>query len=95
MSDVETAVDAVLRHNRQLCLMQCNTNYTGSLENFRHVNLRVLQAYALHWPGLPLGLSDHTPGHATALGAIAFGARGSSNISPMTRRERGRIIRSR
>ncbi len=75
MSDVETAVDAVLRHNRQLCLMQCNTNYTGSLENFRHVNLRVLQAYALHWPGLPLGLSDHTPGHATALGAIAFGAR--------------------
>ena len=75
MTDVETAVDAVLRHNRQLCLMQCNTNYTGSLDNFRHVNLRVLQAYALHWPGLPLGLSDHTPGHATVLGAIAFGAR--------------------
>lgn len=75
MTDVETSVEAVLRHNEQLCLMQCNTNYTGSLENFAYVNLRVLQAYALHWPGLPLGLSDHTPGHATVLGAVAFGAR--------------------
>jgi sialic acid synthase SpsE len=75
MSDVEVAVEAVLRKNRRLCLMQCNTNYTGRLENLGYVNLRVLQAYALHWPGLPLGLSDHTPGHATALGAVAFGAR--------------------
>jgi N-acetylneuraminate synthase len=75
MMDVEIAVEAALRKNSQLCLMQCNTNYTGSLKNFAHVNLRVLQAYALHWPGLPLGLSDHTPGHATALGAVAFGAR--------------------
>jgi N-acetylneuraminate synthase len=73
--DVERAVDAVLKHNPQLCLLQCNTNYTGSLENMRFVNLRVLQAYAVHWPGLPLGLSDHTPGHATVLGAIALGAR--------------------
>jgi len=75
MPDVERAVDAVLATNRQLCLMQCNTNYTGSLENFTYVNLRVIQSYALHWPGLPLGLSDHTPGHATALGAVALGAR--------------------
>jgi N-acetylneuraminate synthase len=75
MLDVEAAVEAVLAVNRQLCLLQCNTNYTGSLDNFRFVNLRVLQAYALHWPGLPLGLSDHTPGHATVLGAVALGAR--------------------
>jgi sialic acid synthase SpsE len=73
--EVERAVDAVLKHNPQLCLLQCNTNYTGSLENLRFVNLRVLQSYAVHWPGLPLGLSDHTPGHATVLGAIALGAR--------------------
>jgi sialic acid synthase SpsE len=75
LAEVEQAVDAVLRHNPLLCLMQCNTNYTGSLENLRFVNLRVLQSYAIHWPGLPLGLSDHTPGHATVLGALAFGAR--------------------
>jgi sialic acid synthase SpsE len=75
LAEVEAAVETVLAHNRCLCLLQCNTNYTGSLENLRHVNLRVLASYAVHWPGLPLGLSDHTPGHATALGAIALGAR--------------------
>ncbi len=75
LAEVVTAVESVLKHNRQLCLLQCNTNYTGDLENLRYVNLRVLQSYAIHWPGLPLGLSDHTPGHATVLGAIALGAR--------------------
>ncbi len=75
LAEVEQAVAAVLRRNPQLCLLQCNTNYTGSLENLRYVNLRVLQSYAVYWPGLPLGLSDHTPGHATVLGAIALGAR--------------------
>lgn len=75
LADVERAVETVLRRNDQLCLLQCNTNYTGSVENMRFVNLRVLQSYAVHWPGLPLGLSDHTPGHATVLGAIALGAR--------------------
>ena len=75
MVDVERAVEAVLATNRQIVLMHCNTNYTGSVENFRFVNLRVLQSFALHWPGMVLGLSDHTPGHAAVLGAIALGAR--------------------
>jgi sialic acid synthase SpsE len=75
MNDVERAVEAVLDVNRQCVLMQCNTNYTGSVENFRHVNLRVLQSYAIRWPNMILGLSDHTPGHATVLGAVALGAR--------------------
>jgi sialic acid synthase SpsE len=75
MADVDRAVNAVLTVNRQLVLMQCNTNYTGSLENFRHINLNVLKTYALRYPGVLLGLSDHSPGHATVLGAVAFGAR--------------------
>ena len=75
MPEVETAVAAALSVNPSLCLMQCNTNYSGALENFRSVNLRVLQSFALHWPGLPLGLSDHTPGHSAVLGAVALGAR--------------------
>lgn len=75
MVDVERAVDAVLAHNGALCLMQCNTNYTGTVENFGHVNLRVLERFAERWPGMVLGLSDHTPGHATVLGAVALGAR--------------------
>jgi sialic acid synthase SpsE len=73
--DVIRAVDAILARNRQFVLLQCNTNYTGALENFRFVNLKALQSFALMYPGMILGLSDHTPGHATVLGAVALGAR--------------------
>ncbi len=75
MEDVQRAVDAVLCQTPQLCLMQCNTNYTGALENFANINLNVLRSFAVKYPGLVLGLSDHTPGHATVLGAITLGAR--------------------
>ncbi|MBF0164657.1 MAG: N-acetylneuraminate synthase family protein [Magnetococcales bacterium] len=75
LEEVDRAVETILACNQSLVLMQCNTNYTGSLENFRHINLRVLSAYAVHYPGMLLGLSDHTPGHATVLGAVALGAR--------------------
>ena len=75
MAEVEEAVELILRRNDALCLMQCNTNYTGSLENFKYVNLRVLQTFAARWPGLVLGFSDHTPGHSAVLGAGALGAR--------------------
>lgn len=75
MPDVERAVAAALKHNPKFALLQCNTNYTGSLENFRYVNLRVLETFAKKYPGMVLGLSDHTPGHAAVLGSIALGAR--------------------
>lgn len=75
IGDVQRAVDAILAINQQLILMQCNTNYTGSLENLRHIHLNVLKTYAAMYPDLILGLSDHTPGHATVLGAVALGAR--------------------
>lgn len=74
-ADVRRAVDAALEITDKVALMQCNTNYTGSLENFRHIHLRVLQRFAEMYPGILLGLSDHTPGHATVLGAVALGAR--------------------
>ena len=74
LDEVHRAVTAGARINPQLCLMQCNTNYTASLENFHHIQLRVLNTYRSMYPDLVLGLSDHTPGHATVLGAIALGA---------------------
>jgi sialic acid synthase SpsE len=74
MAEVEAAVATCLADNPALCLMQCNTNYTGSIENFRYVNLRVLESFARRWPGLPLGFSDHTPGHSAVLGAVMLGA---------------------
>ena len=74
MPEVERAVEAVLQHNPRLCLMQCNTNYTGDMNNFSYVNLNVLKTFARYWPGMPLGLSDHTPGYTAVLGAVALGA---------------------
>lgn len=73
--DVKRAVSAAVEINPMLCLMQCNTNYTGNLENFRHIQLSVLNLYARIFPDILLGLSDHTPGHTTVLGAISMGAK--------------------
>jgi sialic acid synthase SpsE len=74
LQDVERAMTILTRHTQQIVLMQCNTNYTASLENFKYVNLNVLKKYAALYPDTILGLSDHTPGHATVLGAVALGA---------------------
>lgn len=73
--DVVRAVDAALELTSDVCLMQCNTNYTGSLENYRHIHLRVLETFRAMYPEVLMGLSDHTPGHVTVLGAVALGAR--------------------
>lgn len=74
LTDVDRAVQAILPINPRLALLQCNTNYTGSPANFAHVHLRVLDTYRRRYPELVPGLSDHTPGHTTVLGAVALGA---------------------
>jgi N-acetylneuraminate synthase len=55
--------------------MQCNTNYTGVAENLHHIHLNVLNTYRAEFPDAILGLSDHTHGNVTVLGAVAMGAR--------------------
>jgi len=75
MDDVHRAVSAGLAINPMLCLMQCNTNYTASLDNFKYIQLNVIRVYREMYPDLVLGLSDHTPGLATVLGAVTLGAR--------------------
>lgn len=75
MSEVDSAVSVIERHTRAAVLMQCNTNYSGRPENFRYIALNVLKTFAARYPWCVLGLSDHTPGLATALGAVALGAR--------------------
>lgn len=75
MDDVHRAVSAALAINPRLALMQCNTNYTAELENLKHIQLNVLKCYRVMYPDMVLGLSDHTLGHTTVLGAVALGAR--------------------
>ena len=75
MAEVEAALDRISRHTVQIVVMQCNTDYSGSVEAFKNIELRVLSTYRERFPDFVLGLSDHTPGHATTLGAVALGAR--------------------
>lgn len=75
IGEVQKAVHAILAINKQLVLMQCNTNYTASPENYRYINLNVLKTYAAMFPDVVLGLSDHTHGNSTVLGAVTLGAR--------------------
>lgn len=75
LRDVQRAVEVIQRKNNQLVLMQCNTNYTANPENFKYIALNVLKTFAAMYPDIVLGLSDHTLGHATVLGAVTLGAR--------------------
>src|SRR5512143_2457342 len=75
IGDVQRAVHAILAINKQLVLMQCNTNYTASPDNYDHLHINVLKTYATMFPDVILGLSDHTHAVAPILGAVALGAR--------------------
>ena len=46
IGEVAAAVRLITAINPDLVLMQCNTNYTASLENFDHIHLNVLKTYA-------------------------------------------------
>lgn len=75
LHEVQQAISTLLEETSDIGLLQCNTNYMGSVENFRYVQINVLNTYASMYPGMVLGLSDHSPGHAAVLGAVALGAR--------------------
>lgn len=88
MDDVDRAVQTALARNPRIALMQCNTNYTAQRENFKYIQLNVLHCYRAMYPSMVLGLSDHTSGHATVLGAVALGARiVEKHFTDDTRRE--------
>ena len=91
LKEVINSVQTILRHNKKVCLMQCNTNYTNSKDNFNYINLNVISQFKKIFKNkVILGLSDHTQGHEAVLGAVALGAKviekhftdNNSNIGP-------------
>ena len=74
IQEIIEAVNILQQYNIGICLMQCNTNYTVNDENFKYINLNVLKTYKTLFPKIELGLSDHTPGNITVLGAVTLGA---------------------
>tara|TARA_B100001250_G_C19790734_1_gene786381 strand:- start:195 stop:1265 length:1071 start_codon:yes stop_codon:yes gene_type:complete len=75
IKEVDNLVKSIYKINKKIILMQCNTNYTGNENNLNYINLNVLKTYKKKFPNLILGLSDHTFGHSSVLGAISLGAR--------------------
>ena len=76
LDDVKKAVREILKYNKKIVLMQCNTNYTNSLDNFNFINLNALKQFNKIFSNkIVLGLSDHTPGHTSVIGAVTLGAR--------------------
>lgn len=75
IDEVINIMEKVEEINKNIVLMQCNTNYTANDENFKYIQLNVLKAYAQMFPNAILGLSDHTLGHTTVLGAVTLGAK--------------------
>ncbi len=75
LDDVIEAVRIFEENGTDLIIMQCNTNYTGDVENFNFLNLNAITQFKEKFPNAGLGLSDHTPGHIAVLGAVTLGAR--------------------
>ena len=75
INEIESIIKKIKKVNKKIILMQCNTNYTGDVKNFKYINLNVLKDFKKRNPDIILGLSDHTSGHETVLGAIALGAK--------------------
>ena len=94
IGEVQQAVHAVLAINPQLMLMQCNTNYTASLENFNHIHLRVLKTYQADVPQCGAWVCRIIrPGTRRCWAPWLWGRGRSKNISPtaMTVRARPQI----
>ena len=80
MKDVCRAMEALLKHNSEVLLMQCNTDYTANIHDdstikssrFSCINLAALDRFKKLWPAIAVGLSDHTHGHDTVLAAVAL-----------------------
>ena len=73
--DVNRAVKEIKKYNKKICIMQCNTNYTADKNNLKYINLNVLKTYKKKYPFAVMGLSDHTHGCSSVLGAVTLGAR--------------------
>ncbi|MBP1733051.1 MAG: neuB [Deltaproteobacteria bacterium] len=71
LHEIGIAVNTLRRSGApEVALLHCVSNYPPRYEQ---VNLRAMKTMK-EMLGLPVGLSDHTPGSATVLGAIALGA---------------------
>jgi len=71
IEEITEAVDAARAAGAEhIGLLRCTSAYPAAPEE---MNLRSIPDLAVRF-GVPIGLSDHTPGHAVAIAAVALGA---------------------
>jgi sialic acid synthase len=68
--EIAEALDTIRRHHDRIVLLQCTSAYPTA---YGDVHLRVLGELRRRFDVL-VGLSDHTPGSAVAVAAVALGA---------------------
>lgn len=74
MNEVIIASNLILKHNPNLILMQCNTNYTTDEKKVEFSCINVLKSYQVYFPHVGLGLSDHSKSLLPVLSARSLGA---------------------
>ena len=70
-----STLEKIIEYNVKIILMQCNTNYTNSVQNLNYLNLRTLRTFKAIFPGIITGLSDHTQNDQAVLASVALGAK--------------------
>ncbi|MFH1873162.1 MAG: N-acetylneuraminate synthase family protein [Pseudomonadota bacterium] len=71
LADIETALNVLTQSGaRDITLLHCVANYPPCWEE---MNLRAMVTLKEEF-GLPVGISDHTPGSLVAIAAVALGA---------------------
>ena len=71
MDSIRRSVAAIKNHGVPLAVMHCTSMYPTPYE---HVRLGAVQELINEFPGMPVGLSDHSLNVWTCFGAVALGA---------------------
>lgn len=72
IEDIDRAVNAVLKHNKNLALLQCTAGYPPE---YSELNLKVIETFRSRFPEVTIGYSGHDSGIAMGLVAYILGAR--------------------
>jgi sialic acid synthase SpsE len=75
LQEVISSVEVISKYNKNLVLMQCNTNYSNSPDNYNYLNLLNLKTFSSIFKGVITGLSDHTQNDQVVLASVALGAK--------------------
>ena len=74
LGEIEDALDVLIQAGtgpENITILHCNTEYPTPFED---VNLKAMVTIGAAFPGIEIGYSDHTPGIAVPIAAVALGA---------------------